>query len=92
MNEAFRVISELGFAVASAIAGGFFVFTTLKFLLASVSSSISGMGAIIRGLDTRIDTMANDLSRIDAKVSFALGLEPDYHRIARADQTDQRKD
>ena len=33
--------------------------------------------------------MANDLQRLDAKVSFALGLEPDYTRIARADQSDQ---
>lgn len=92
MSDVFKLIVELGFPVAAALSGGFFVFTTLKFLLAGVGSSISGMGAIIKGLDTRIDTMANDLQRIDAKVSFALGLEPDYSRIARADQSDQRKD
>ena len=82
----------MGFPIAAAIAGGFFVFTTLKFLLAGVASSINGMAGIIKGLDTRIDTMANDLQRIDAKVSFALGLEPDYTRIARSELSDQRKD
>jgi hypothetical protein len=92
MDDAFKIIAELGFAVASAIAGGFFVFTTLKFLLASVSSSIMGMAGIIKGLDARIETMTNDLQRVDNKVSYALGLEPDYTRIARAEQTDQRRD
>jgi hypothetical protein len=50
------------------------------------------MGGIIKGLDARVDTMTNQLQRIDVKVSHALGLQPDYDRIARAEQSDQRKD
>jgi hypothetical protein len=92
MDDAFKIIAELGFAVASAIAGGFFVVTTIKFLLAGVGSSIMSMAAIIKGLDSRIETMTNDLQRIDNRVSYALGIEPDYSRIARAEQSDQRKD
>jgi hypothetical protein len=92
MSDAFKIIAELGFTVAAALAGGFFVFTTLKFLLAGVSSSINGMAGIIKGLDNRVDTMANQLQVIDVKVSHALGLEPDYERIARSDITDSRKD
>lgn len=92
MGDIFKLIAELGFAVASAIAGGVFVFTTIKFLLAGVASSIMGMAGIIKGLDSRIETMTNDLQRLDNKVSYALGLEPDYYRIARAEQSDQRKD
>lgn len=92
MNDVFKLIAEVGFPVASAVAGGYFVFLTLKFILAGVGSSISGMGNIIKGLDARAATMTNDLQRIDNKISYSLGLAPDYTRIARADQNDQRKD
>jgi hypothetical protein len=92
MNDIFKLIAEVGFPVASAVAGGYFVFLTLKFILAGVGSSISGMGNIIKGLDSRAATMTNDLQRIDNKISYSLGLAPDYTRIARADQNDQRKD
>jgi hypothetical protein len=92
MNEIFKLIADVGFPIAASLAGGFFIFTTLKFILAGVSSSVSGMGNIIKGLDARVDTMANQLQRIDVKVSHALGLEPDYDRISRSSQTDQRKD
>jgi hypothetical protein len=92
MGDIFKLIAEVGFPVASAVAGGYFVFLTLKFILAGVGSSISGMGNIIKGLDSRAATMTNDLQRIDNKISYSLGLAPDYTRIARADQNDQRKD
>jgi len=92
MGEIFKLIGEVGFPIAAACAGGFFIFTTLKFILAGVSSSVNGMGGIIKGLDARVDTMTNQLQRIDVKVSHALGLEPDYDRISRAEQIDQRKD
>ena len=92
MNDIFKLIAELGFSAATALAGGYFVFLTLKFILAGVGSSISGMGNIIKGLDSRAATMTNDLQRIDNKISYSLGLAPDYTRIARADQNDQRKD
>ena len=87
-----KIVAELGFPIAAAVAAGYFVFLTLKFILAGVTSSVNGMADIIKGLDTRVDTMANDLQRIDTKISYALGLQPDYTRISRADQIDQRKD
>ena len=92
MDEFFKIVAELGFPIAGAMAAGYFVFLTLKFILAGVTSSVNGMGGIIKGLDSRVDTMTNQLQRIDVKVSHALGLQPDYDRIARADQVDQRKD
>lgn len=92
MGEIFKVIGEVGFPIAAALAGGFFIFTTLKFILAGVTSSVNGMAGIIKGLDARVDTMTNQLQRIDVKVSHALGLQPDYDRIARSEQADQRKD
>lgn len=87
-----KLLSDLGFPIAAAIAAGYFVFLTLKFILASVTSSIKSMSSIITALDARVDTMNNQVQRIDVKISHALGLQPDYERIARAEQSDQRKD
>jgi hypothetical protein len=87
-----KLVAEVGFPIAAACGAGYFVFLTLKFILAGVTSSVNGMGGIIKGLDGRVDTMTNQLQRIDVKVSHALGLQPDYDRISRAEQTDQRKD
>ena len=92
MGDFFKLVAELGFPIAGAMAAGYFVFLTLKFILAGVTSSVNGMGGIIKGLDSRVDTKANQLQRIDVKVSHALGLQPDYDRISRAEQADQRKD
>ncbi len=92
MPDIFKIIAEVGFPIAAAVGAGYFVFLTLKFILAGVTSSVNGMGAIIKGLDSRVDTMNNQVQRIDVKVSHALGLQPDYDRIARAKQADQRKD
>jgi 5-formaminoimidazole-4-carboxamide-1-beta-D-ribofuranosyl 5'-monophosphate synthetase len=50
------------------------------------------MNNIVLGLDNRIDTMTDELQRLDIKISQSLGLEPDYDRIARAEFTDHRKD
>jgi hypothetical protein len=85
MNEAFKIIGDLGFPIAAALAGGYFVYLTIKLLLAGVLSSIKGMAGIITALDNRVKTMNHDVIRIDTIVSNALGLKPDVERIARAD-------
>lgn len=87
-----KLVTDLGFPIAAAVAAGYFVFLTLKFILAGVTSSIKSMSGIITALDARVDTMNNQVQRIDVKISHALGLQPDYDRIARAEQSDQRKD
>ena len=93
MNEIFKLISDLGFPIAAAIAGGYFVYLTIKLLLAGVLSAVKGMAGIITALDNRVKTMNHDVVRIDAVVSNALGLKPDVERIARADgQNDARRD
>ena len=89
----FKLVAELGFPIAAAIAGGYFVFLTLKFILAGVLGSINGMKGIIIALDNRVKTMNHDVVRIDTIVSNALGLKPDVDRIARADgKNDARRD
>ena len=93
MNEIFKVIGDLGFPVAMALAGGYFVYLTIKLLLAGVLGSIRGMAGIITALDNRVKTMNHDVVRIDTIVSNALGLNPDVDRIARADgKSDARRD
>jgi len=93
MNELFKLISDLGFPIAAAVAGGYFMFLTIKLLLAGVLSSVKGMMGIITALDNRVKTMNHEVLRIDALVSNALGLKPDLDRIARADgKNDARRD
>jgi hypothetical protein len=89
----FRLVAELGFPIAAALAGGYFIFLTLKFILAGVMGSVQGLSGIITALDNRVKTMNHDVIRIDTVVSNALGLKPDVNRIARADgKNDARRD
>jgi hypothetical protein len=91
--DIFKLIAEVGFPIAAACAGGYFVFLTLKFILAGVMSSIKSLSAIISALDNRVKTMNHDIIRIDTLMSSALGVKPDIDRIARADgKNDARKD
>jgi hypothetical protein len=93
MGEIFKLIGDLGFPIAAALAGGYFVYLTIKLLLAGVLSSIKGMAGIITALDNRVKTMNHDVIRIDTVVSNALGLRPDVERISRADgKSDARRD
>jgi len=89
----FKLVAEVGFPIAAACAGGYFIFLTLKFILAGVMSSVQGLSGIITALDNRVKTMNHDVIRIDTVVSNVLGLKPDVNRIARADgKNDARRD
>jgi len=93
MGEFFKLVAEVGFPIAGACAAGYFVFLTLTFILAGVTSSVNGIKGIIMALDNRVKTMNHDVIRIDTIVSNALGLRPDVDRIARADgKNDARRD
>lgn len=91
--EWIQFIADVGFPIAAALAGGYFVFLTLKFILEGVKSSVLGLNKIILTLNDRVSTMNHDLIRIDTLMSNALGLKTDVERIARADKrTTVRKD
>ena len=86
-------MGEVGFPIAGAIAAGVFVFTTLKFILASVTGSVQGLKAIIGALDNRVQTMNNDLVKIDALLSYVLSIRPNTDRIAANEgKEDARRD
>ena len=76
------LVGDVGFPIAGAIAAGVFVFITLKFILASVSDSVTSLKNIMTGLDNRVQTMNNDLVKIDALLSYALNVKPNIDRIA----------
>ena len=89
----FKLFAEVGFPIASALAAGYFVFLTLKFILAGVTSSVKSLSGIIAGLDNRVRTMNHDVIRIDTLMSSAMGVKPDIDRIARSDgKNDARRD
>jgi hypothetical protein len=93
MDQFLKLVTEVGFPIAAACGAGYFVFLTLKFILAGVTSSVNGIKGIISALDNRVKTMNHDVVRIDVTVSNALGLKPDVDRIARADgKNDARRD
>ena len=68
------------------------MYLTLKFILEGVSGSVKGLTGIISALDRRVATMNHDVLRIDVLVSNALQIKPDVDRIARAEQSDARRD
>ena len=91
--DIFKMIAELGFPIAGACAAGFFVFTTVKFILASVTSSIQGLKGIVGSLDNRVQTMNNDLVKLDSLISYAFGVKPSIDRLAANEgKEDARRD
>ena len=93
MQDIFKLIGDLGFPIVAALAGGYFVYLTIKLLLQGVLGSVKGMQGIIVALDNRVKTMNHEIIRVDAMISSALGLKPDLDRIARADgKVDARRD
>ena len=87
------IVADVGFPIASSLAGGFFVFLTLRFILDGVLSSIKTQRGFVQGLDSRVKTMNNEVIRIDTKISKSFDLKLDLDRVARADgQKDARKD
>ncbi len=91
--EFLAVVGEVGFPIAGAIAAGYFVFLTIKFILAGVTGGVAGLKGIIQALDNRVQTMNNDLVKIDALLSYVLKIRPNAERIAANEgKHDARKD
>ena len=91
--EFLSFIGEVGFPIAGAIAAGFFVFTTLKFILSSVTGSVNGLKNIVSALDNRVQTMNNDLVKIDALLGYVLNVRPNIDRLAANEgKEDARRD
>ena len=93
MDGIFTLIQQLGFPIAIAFVGGFFIFFIIKYILGGVTGQVRGLHGIIMGLDNRIKTMNNDIIKIDQLISEEFGLPVEVDRVARADgKKDARKD
>ena len=93
MNEVFSLIADVGFPIAMALIGGFFIFLTIKYILESVIGQVNAIHGIVSSLDNRVKTMNHDMIRMDATLCSVLGIRPDLERIARANgKEDARRD
>ena len=93
MGDMLKLIGEVGFPIAGALAAGYFVFLTLRFILEGVTGTVNGLAGIIKALDNRVQTMNNDLVKIDALMSYALKVNPNIDRLAANEgQEDARRD
>ena len=69
MGDFLKLVGEVGFPIAGALAAGYFVFLTLKFILEGVTGSVNGLAGIIKALDNRVQTMNNDLVKINNEIA-----------------------
>jgi hypothetical protein len=67
-------VTEVGFPIAAACVGMYFVFLTQKFILDSVLEKVKSLIAIIKQLDLRVSSMSQDILKIDRLLSTALEL------------------
>ena len=67
-------VSDVGFPIAAACVGMYFVYLTQKFLLESVLEKVKGLIVIIKQLDNRVTSMSQDILKIDTLLSEALEL------------------
>ena len=87
------LIGDVGFPIAGAIAAGVFVFVTLRFILDGVKDDVKTLKNIIASLDNRVQTMNNDLVKIDVLLSYILAVRPNVDRLAANEgKEDARKD
>lgn len=88
-----QIVSEVGFPIAAALAGGYFVFLSVKFILNGVTDNVKSLKGIIGALDNRVQTMNNDLVKIDTLMSYTLGVKPNVDRLAANEgKEDARRD
>ena len=66
---------------------------TLKYILASVTGTVNTIESMIKQLDNRVQTMNNDIVKVDALMSHALDVRPNIDRLAANEgKEDARKD
>ena len=80
MMELLQLATDVGFPIAAACLGLYFVFLTVKFLLDSVLERINGLIGIIQQLDKRVTAMSNDIVHIDELMSEALNIPQEKFR------------
>ena len=85
MEEIFKLIAEVGTPIAGSLAMGYFIFLTIKQMMAGIVGQVKTLTNFCDSLTTRARVMSNEMVKIDLLVSSALELRPDIERIARAE-------
>ena len=85
MEEIFKLIAEVGTPIAGSLAMGYFIFLTIKQMMAGIVGQVKTLTSFCDSLTTRARVMSNEMVKIDLLVSSALDLRPDIDRIARAE-------
>jgi hypothetical protein len=88
--EFLQFASDVGFPIAAATGGMYFVYLTQKFLLDSVLEKIKSLIGIIKQLDKRVTAMSQDITKIDELAGTALNIpqEKDRPRPPPAERKD----
>jgi hypothetical protein len=88
--EFLQFASDVGFPIAAATGGMYFVYLTQKFLLDSVLEKIKSLIGIIKQLDKRVTAMSCDITKIDELAATALNIpqEKDKPRPPPAERKD----
>ena len=87
--EVLQFATDVGFPIAAACIGLYFVFLTVKFLLDSVLERINGLISIIQQLDKRVTAMSSDIIHIDSLMADALDIPQEKDK---SKPTIERKD
>ena len=81
--EFLQFATDVGFPIAAACVGMYFVFLTIKFLLDSVLEKIKSLIGIIKQLDKRVTAMSEDIVKIDVLMTETLDMPIEKEKVAR---------
>ena len=90
--DVLNFVEQVGVPIASALAIGWFLFIILKFILKQVSDRITGLSNSLISLENKVDTMNNDIIKIDTHFSCAFNCEPNLERIAASEGKEDCRD
>jgi hypothetical protein len=89
--EFLQFVTDVGFPIAAACVGMYFVFLTIKFLLDSVLEKIKSLIGIIKQLDKRVTAMSQDIVKIDVLMTETLDMPIEKEKVARFNNPQEKR-
>jgi hypothetical protein len=89
--EFLQFATDVGFPIAAACVGMYFVFLTIKFLLDSVFEKIKSLIGIIKQLDKRVTAMSQDIVKIDVLMTETLDMPIEKEKVARFNNPQEKR-
>lgn len=89
--EFLQFATDVGFPIAAACGGMYFVFLTIKFLLDSVLEKIKSLIGIIKQLDKRVTAMSEDIVKIDVLMTETLDMPIEKEKVARFENPKEKR-